>query len=102
MIQSEQDILRDVTQRLESCGIAFMLTGSMAMGYYATPRMTRDVDLVVALKTDDTDAIVRLFEVDYYVERRAVVGAIARRSMFNLIHQESIIKVDCVILKNEP
>jgi hypothetical protein len=26
-----------------------MLTGSMAMNYYAQPRMTRDIDVVVAL-----------------------------------------------------
>lgn len=44
MIENELDVLRDVSHRLESAGIAFMLTGSMAMNYYAQPRMTRDID----------------------------------------------------------
>jgi hypothetical protein len=36
-MQNELDILREVSDRLESAGIAFMLTGSVAMNYYAQP-----------------------------------------------------------------
>ena len=43
-----------------------------------------------------------LFEQDYYVSPEAVVRAIAEQSIFNLIHHESVIKVDCIVLKNEP
>jgi hypothetical protein len=78
-----------------------MLTGSMAMNYYAEPRMTRDIDLVVALEPAHSESFVRSFEADYYVDRRAVANAIARRSMFNLIHNEAIIKVDCIVLKSD-
>jgi hypothetical protein len=99
-MKTELDVLRDVSQRLESGGVAYMLTGSMAMNYYAQPRMTRDIDLVVKLTADQTDLLVSLFESEYYVDRRAVVNAIAQRSMFNLIHNESIIKFDCIVLKN--
>src|SRR5262245_13559252 len=79
-----------------------MLTGSMAMNYYAQPRMTRDIDLVVSLTPQDTDTIVRLFTPDYYVSREALSSSIAHESLFNLIHQESVIKVDCIIRKNSP
>ncbi len=102
MIPTELDILRDVSLRLASAGISFMLTGSVAMNYYAQPRMTRDIDLVVALSSADAETIVRLFEPDYYVSPEAVASAIARRSMFNLVHHESVIKVDCIVLRNEP
>ena len=101
-MQNELDIVRDVSQRLEGAGIGYMLTGSMAMNYYAQPRMTRDIDMVVALMARDTDAIVRLFTPDYYVSREAVSSSIAHESMFNLIHQESIIKVECIVRKNSP
>lgn len=100
MIQTELDILREVSGLLESAGIAFMLTGSVAMHYYAQPRMTRDIDLVVALDQKDAETIVRLFEGDYYVDRQAVHRAIAQRSIFNLIHNESVIKVDFIVLKS--
>lgn len=101
-MQNELDIVRDVSRRLEQGGIAYMLTGSMAMNYYAQPRMTRDIDLVVALAPQDTDTVVRLFTPDYYVSREAVSSSITHESLFNLIHQESVIKVDCIIRKRTP
>jgi hypothetical protein len=101
-MQNELDIVRDVARRLEQGGLAYMLTGSMAMNYYAQPRMTRDIDVVVALTPKDTDAIVRLFTPDYYVARDVVSSSIAHQSLFNLIHQESVIKVDCIVRKNTP
>jgi hypothetical protein len=101
MIQTELDVLRDVSQRLTSGGVAFMLTGSMAMNYYAQPRMTRDIDLVVKLASEQTDLLIGMFETEYYVERPTVARAIAQRSMFNLIHNETIIKLDCIVLKSD-
>jgi hypothetical protein len=38
---------------------------------------------------------------EYYVDRHAVVNAIAHRSVFNLIHNETIIKFDCIVLKDQ-
>ena len=101
MIENELDVLRDVSQRLESAGIAFMLTGSVAMNYYAQPRMTRDIDLVIKLDEAAEPALVHLFEGDYYIDPGTVSRAIGRHSMFNLIHNTTIIKVDCIVLKDD-
>ena len=64
--------------------------------------MTRDIDLVVALAARDIDTVVRLFHPDYYISREAVTDSITHESLFNLIHQESVIKVDCIIRKAIP
>ena len=98
-MQNELDIVRDVSARLEQGGFAYMLTGSMAMNYYAQPRMTRDIDVVVALRPGDAVRVVQLFSPDYYVSREAVDSSIAHQSLFNLIHNESVIKVDCIVRK---
>ena len=98
-MQNELDIVRDVSQRLDGAGIDYMLTGSMAMNYYAQPRMTRDIDVVVALRPIDAERVVKLFSPDYYVSREAVESSIAQESLFNLIHNESVIKVDCIVRK---
>jgi hypothetical protein len=50
LVLSELEVLQDVCARLERSRIAYMLTGSMAMNYYAQPRMTRDIDIVVELE----------------------------------------------------
>ena len=101
-METELDIVRDVSQRLDRAGIAYMLTGSMAMNYYAQPRMTRDIDVVVALAPADADKVVDLFRPDYYVSAEAVRDSILSESSFNLIHNESVIKVDCIVRKNTP
>ena len=98
-MQNELDIVRDVSARLDGAHIGYMLTGSMAMNYYAQPRMTRDIDVVVALRPADAARVVQLFSPDYYVSREAVDSSIAQQSLFNLIHNESVIKVDCIVRK---
>jgi hypothetical protein len=60
-MQNELDIVRDVSQRLDGAALDYMLTGSMAMNYYAQPRMTRDIDLVIALNPRNIDTVVGLF-----------------------------------------
>src|SRR5260370_9325835 len=62
--------------------------------------MTRDIDLVVELEPRDGDRIITLFENDYYVPRNALIRAIDNRSVFNLIHHKSIVKVDFIVRKD--
>jgi len=99
-VKNELDIVRDISRRFSEARIAYMLTGSMAMNYYAQPRMTRDIDVVVALESKDVETVVRTFTPDYYVARETVSDSVARGAMFNLIHMESVIKVDCIVRKN--
>ena len=42
-----------------------------------------------------------LFESEYYLDKKNVANAISRRGMFNLIHTETVIKVDFVVLKSD-
>ncbi|MFN2541357.1 MAG: hypothetical protein ABR514_04195 [Chthoniobacterales bacterium] len=99
-MQNELDIVRDVSKRLDGAGIAYMLTGSMAMNYYAVPRMTRDIDVVVAISRNDVERVIELFRPEYYVSEESVREALADESNFNLIHHESVIKVDCIVRKS--
>lgn len=96
---NEIDIVRDISRRFEQAGIAYMLTGSMAMNYYAVPRMTRDIDVVVAIGPDDVQPVTGLFQPDYYVSEQNIAESVAQQSIFNLIHNESVIKVDGIVRK---
>lgn len=100
-MHNEMNVLRDVSERLSKVGIDYMLTGSWALSYYAQPRMTRDIDLVVALERRDAESIIALFEDKYYVPRNAVVRGIANKTLFNIIHSEFIVKVDFIIRKDD-
>ena len=96
---NEIDIVRDISRRFEQADIAYMLTGSMAMNYYAQPRMTRDIDVVIAIGPEDVGRVAGLFRPDYYVSEENICESLAHESIFNLIHQESVIKVACIIRK---
>lgn len=89
----ELEVLKVVARCLDEARIAYMLTGSVALNYYALPRMTRDIDIVVELGPDDADRVVRLFEADFYVDADAVRRAIATRGIFNVIHDRWVVKV---------
>jgi hypothetical protein len=100
-VATEIDIVRDVSRKLDHAGIGYMLTGSMAMNYYAQPRMTRDIDVVIAIGPNDVEQIASLFEPEYYLSKESMRESIAHESAFNLIHHESVIKVDFIVRKRD-
>ncbi len=101
-MSDELEVLKLVATRLDAAGIAYMISASMAMNYYAQPRMTRDIDIVVDLTPADTDGVVRLFSAEFYCDPDVVRDAISRRFMFNLIHAELAVKVDFIVRKATP
>lgn len=96
---NEVDIVRDISRKFEQADVAYMLTGSMAMNYYAQPRMTRDIDVVVAIAPKDVQRLIDFFRPDYYASEQSIRESLAEESIFNLIHNESVIKVDCIVRK---
>ena len=46
----EQEVLKIVVARLEAAGIQYMVTGSLAANFYTTPRMTRNIDIVITFE----------------------------------------------------
>jgi len=98
-VNEELSVLGDVAERFNRSGIAYMLTGSMALNLYAEPRMTRDMDIVLELNTETAQALIDLFEPDYYISQEEIEFALSTRSMFNLIHHATVIKIDCIVRK---
>lgn len=99
--EDQERILKDCIERFERLGIAYMLTGSMAMTEYAMMRMTNDIDIVLEVDSSDATRIIDEFEPDYYVPHGRVHDAISRKFMFNLLHQETLVKIDCVMRKDD-
>ncbi len=95
-------VLRHITQALEQAGILYMLSGSTAMNYYAQPRMTRDIDLVVAIQAVEIARLAVHLGEDYYFDEQAAQAAIAHESLFNLLHHASLVKIDCIVRKSHP
>lgn len=97
----ENCVLIEVAGKLEQLGIPYMLTGSMAANFYAAPRTTRDIDLVLMLDFSLPAKLVSAFEKDFYIDKEMIEDAIRHQTSFNLIHQKNLIKVDCILRKND-
>jgi hypothetical protein len=100
-VDEQLEFLKLVASLLDSVDIPYMLTGSMAMAVYSIPRMTRDIDLVVEVEPDDVDKIFNLFSEDCYIDLDSVTQAVDAETMFNIIHNEWVVKADFIIRKNE-
>jgi hypothetical protein len=102
LMQEQLDFVKFISGQLDSAGIPYMLTGSVVLAAYTEPRMTRDIDLVIECRPDDAATIVQLFESACYVNAQRVRDAIVNHSMFNVIHQQWIVKADFIIRKDDP
>lgn len=94
------EVLRDVINKLENLKIEYMLTGSIALAIYSEPRMTRDIDIVVAITKTNIQNLMNEFSNDYYIDDTAIELAIQYEKMFNILHHQTGTKVDFIIHKN--
>jgi hypothetical protein len=85
-VSEQLDVLKLVVERLHHADIAYMISGTIALNYYAQPRLTRDIDIIVALRLEDAERVTNLFSADFYVDADAVRSAIVQLGMFNIIH----------------
>ena len=92
--------LRDVCARLDGAGIAYMLTGSLAMSFYARPRMTRDIDLVIALEAPEVERLIGALGAEYHADAGAITAAIRDARPWNIVHLPSVVKIDLIPRKS--
>ena len=93
--------LRRVVEILDQAGVPYMLTGSLASAYYAIPRATQDLDVVVATEEGGIDHVVQgLQNAGWYVDPDAALEAHRTRGQFNAIDPSSGWKVDFIVRKD--
>lgn len=88
-----------VVDALRELDVPYLVGGSLASSLHGVPRSTHDVDLVADLDRSKVDALVARLEQTFYIDRDMILDAIKRRSSFNIIHLETMLKVDIFVLK---
>ncbi|MEK9501884.1 hypothetical protein [Gaopeijia maritima] len=93
--------LRKTARILDEAGVPYMLTGSLAAAYYATPRATQDVDVVIDTSEAEVGRLVDLLLAEgLYVDRGTALTAWRTRSQFNAIDPDTGWKIDLIIRKD--
>ena len=91
---------------LETSGLPYCVTGSVASGIYGEPRLTVDIDFVLLLRVADIGKLRAVFpDEHYYIPPTGVLIAEAQRGergMFNVIHHEGMLKADVFVAARDP
>lgn len=82
----------------DALGVPYVTGGSVASSLVGEPRATMDLDLAVDLALEQIDPLVTALGSGWYVSRDAALDAVRRHSSFNLIHLETMQKVDLFVL----
>ena len=85
----------------EKLSIAYYIGGSVASSAYGIARATLDVDLVANIELRHVNPLVEALKTDYYIDAEMIREAIDKTTSFNLIHLETMIKIDVFVLKKE-
>jgi hypothetical protein len=80
-----------------------MLTGSFASSLHGAPRVTHDVDVVIAPTLGTLETLLKQFPQDqYYVSRDAALQAYGSEGMFNVVDFATGWKIDFILRKSRP
>jgi len=97
-LETPEELLAHLTGTLEKLEIPYAIGDSLAAIAYGEPRLTRDIDVVVALKVDDIPGLRASFPPDeYYLDEEAAGHAVREGSQFNIIHPRSGFKIDLYV-----
>ncbi len=99
-MRDERALLTDCLERLNCAGIPYMLTGSMASNYWGIPRTTHDLDFVLMIEPAQVDMFVAAFRDGFFLQESSVQSAFRPPFQFNAIDEQSALKVDFWMLKD--
>jgi hypothetical protein len=96
-MQSPIEVLLHVVQTLDELDIPYLVVGSVASSLLGFSRTTNDADIVADIQLDQTPQIFTALNDTFYIDEQAVRRAILERRSFNVIHFDSLFKVDVYI-----
>ena len=91
-----------VTRVLEKLNIPYFISGSLASTLYGMVRTTQDSDIVTEMYPLHTLPFVSALQNDFYLDEEMITDSIQRHSSFNMIHRETMFKVDVFIPQPRP
>ena len=94
------EVLTLAISKLDSLQIPYMIGGSFASSAHGIPRSTQDADIVIEIQPAEVENFVRAFLDGFFIDEGQVRQAIAWKRSFNVIHLESMFKIDFFVLSN--
>jgi hypothetical protein len=94
--------LEPVVAAFEALSVPYYVGGSVASSAHGVPRASIDADIVAELDRRHVKPLVSELGRRYYVAEGHVQAAVEARRSFNVIHLETMFKIDVFVSKGRP
>ena len=91
-----------VTGIFERLGVPYLIGGSLASTLYGMVRTTQDSDVIAEMHLEHIEPFVSALEAEFYVDQEMITESIQHNSSFNIIHRDTMFKVDVFIPRPRP
>ncbi|HSB01323.1 MAG TPA: hypothetical protein VLE49_11775 [Anaerolineales bacterium] len=91
-----------VTGVLERLGIPYLIGGSLASTLYGMVRTTQDSDVIAEMRSEHIRPFMEALQNEFFIDEEMIADAVHRNSSFNIIHRETMFKVDVFIPRLRP
>jgi hypothetical protein len=99
MALDQVEVLLKVVAVLERLNIPYLVGGSYASSVHGVVRATNDIDLLAAIKPEQAKEFADSLQDEFYADEQAIMRAVRARQHFNIIHLDSMFKIDFFIAK---
>jgi hypothetical protein len=96
-MKSQIEILLQVAQTLDRLQVPYLVVGSVASSLQGLSRATADADIVADLHLEHIAPLFEALKGEYYVDEQAMRRALSLRRSFNVIHLDTLFKLDIYI-----
>lgn len=96
-MESPIDVLLHIARTLDQLNIPYAVVGSVASSLLGFSRTTNDADVIAEIQLDQIDRLVVALQDAFYVDELAVRSAVLERRSFNVIHFDSVFKIDVYV-----
>jgi hypothetical protein len=101
-VNETKGALQHLVDVFAQLSISYRVVGSVASSAQGMIRATLDVDMVVVLESRHIPQLAARLKPHYHFDEELALEAITRGSSFNLIHIDTMIKIDVFVLGKRP
>jgi hypothetical protein len=96
------EVTLKVTSVLENLGIPYLIGGSLASTLYGMVRSTQDSDVVAEMRPNHVHAFITALQNEFFIDEEMIAESVKTNSSFNIIHRDTMFKVDVFIPQPRP
>ena len=96
------EVTLKVTGVFEKLGVPYLIGGSLASTLHGMVRTTQDSDIIAEMRPEHLQPFVLALQDEFYIDDEMIAESIQHNSSFNIIHRETMFKVDVFIPRPRP